>query len=88
MLKHLVLLYLIIVNASGFLLMLVDKHKAKRGTWRIPEKTLMGIAVIGGSVGALLGMHCFRHKTKHIKFTFGIPLILTAQIILAILLLS
>ena len=88
MLKHLVLLYLIIVNAAGFLLMLVDKHKAKRGAWRIPEKTLMGIAVIGGSVGALTGMHCFRHKTKHIKFTFGIPLILTAQIILAILLLS
>lgn len=84
MTEHLVLLYLIIVNAAAFLLMLADKLKAKRGAWRIPETTLMGIAAIGGSVGALAGMYLFRHKTKHIKFTLGIPVILIAQIALVI----
>ena len=84
MTEHLVLLYLIIVNAAAFLLMLADKLKAKRGAWRIPETTLMGIAAIGGSVGALAGMYLFRHKTKHIKFTLGIPVILVGQIALVI----
>ena len=84
MTEHLVLLYLIIVNAAAFLLMLADKLKAKRGAWRIPEATLMGMAAIGGSVGALAGMYLFRHKTKHIKFTLGIPVILIAQIALVI----
>lgn len=84
MTEHLVLLYLIIVNAAAFLLMLADKLKAKRGAWRIPEATLMGMAAIGGSVGALAGMYLFRHKTKHIKFTLGIPVILIGQIALVI----
>ena len=84
MTEHLVLLYLIIVNAAAFLLMLADKLKAKRGAWRIPEATLMGMAAIGGSVGALAGMYLFRHKTKHIKFTLGIPVILVGQIALVI----
>ena len=84
MTEHLVLLYLIIVNAAAFLLMLADKLKAKHGAWRIPEATLMGIAAIGGSVGALAGMYLFRHKTKHIKFTLGIPVILIGQIALVI----
>ena len=84
MTEHLVLLYLIIVNAAAFLLMLADKLKAKSGAWRIPEATLMGIAAIGGSVGALAGMYLFRHKTKHIKFTLGIPVILIGQIALVI----
>ena len=84
MLEHLVLLYLIIINAAGFLLMLADKLKAKRGVWRIPEATLMAIAAMGGSIGSLAGMYCFRHKTRHIKFTLGIPLILIAQILLAL----
>lgn len=84
MLEHLVLLYLIIINAAGFLLMLADKLKAKRGVWRIPEATLMAIAAMGGSLGLLAGMYCFRHKTRHIKFTLGIPLILIAQILLAL----
>lgn len=74
------LLYLLIINAIGFLLMLVDKWKAKNKRWRIPEATLMGVAVIGGSVGSLLGMHMFRHKTRHPKFTLGIPLILALQL--------
>lgn len=80
MTEHSVLLYLIIVNAAACLLMLADKLKAKRGAWRIPEATLMGIAALGGSVGALVGIYLFRHKTRHVKFTVGIPLILIAQI--------
>ena len=88
MTEHLVLLYLIIVNAAAFLLMLVDKLKAKRGAWRIPERTLIGSALIGGSIGALMGMYTFRHKTKHLKFTVGIPVILVAQIVLAIWLIA
>ena len=79
MLTKILLAYLIIINAAAFILMLADKIKAKRGSWRIPEATLMGIAALGGSVGALAGMYTFRHKTKHIKFTLWIPLILVAQ---------
>ena len=78
------LIYLLIINAVGFLLMLVDKRKAKKNRWRIPERTLMLSAALGGSIGALVGMYTFRHKTKHLKFTLGIPAILIAQISLAI----
>lgn len=77
------LLYLLIINAAGFLLMLADKQKAKRGAWRIPEATLMWVAALGGSIGSLAGMYTFRHKTKHPKFTIGIPVILAIQIIAA-----
>lgn len=83
-----VAIYLLIVNALGFLLMLIDKQKAKRNLWRIPEATLMGVAAIGGSIGSLLGMYTFRHKTKHPKFTIGIPVILVLQIALAVWLVS
>lgn len=72
--------YLILINALSFLLMLVDKFKAKKKLWRIPEATLMGFALLGGSVGALLGMYTVRHKTRHPKFTVGIPVILTVQL--------
>ncbi len=75
-----ILFYLLIINAVSFFLMLADKRKAQRNLWRIPEATLMGVAAFGGSIGALLGMYTFRHKTKHLKFTLGIPLILAAQI--------
>lgn len=64
--------------------MLADKYKARKKLWRIPEATLMGVAVIGGSVGALAGMYTFRHKTKHPKFTIGVPLILLMQIAAAL----
>lgn len=74
--------YLLIVNALGFLIMLADKLKAKKKAWRIPEARLMGIAAIGGSIGILAGMYIFRHKTQHPKFTIGVPLILAAQVIL------
>lgn len=74
------LIYLLIINALGFLFMLVDKWKARHNRWRIPEATLMGIAVLGGSIGCLIGMYTFRHKTRHPKFTLGIPLILAVQL--------
>ena len=64
--------------------MLVDKYKARKNRWRIPERTLIGSAFLGGSVGALLGMYTFRHKTRHLKFTLGVPAILIAQIALAV----
>lgn len=77
----LVLLYLLIINALGFALMLVDKHKAKKNRWRIPERTLMTVAFLGGSVGSLIGMYTVRHKTQHPKFTMGIPVILAVQLV-------
>ena len=64
--------------------MFLDKQKAKRGKWRIPEKTLFLLAIIGGSLGTTFGMHMFRHKTKHWYFKFGMPFIMTVQIILMI----
>lgn len=88
MLERLILLYLIIINAAALLLMLADKLKARRGAWRISEATLIGVAAIGGSVGALIGMHLFRHKTRHVKFTIGIPVILALQIMLAVFLIK
>lgn len=74
--------YLTIINAAGFLLMLADKRRARKKLWRIPERTLMTVAALGGSAGSLLGMYLFRHKTRHRKFTVGIPLILCVQAVL------
>lgn len=84
MFPQLLIIYLTLVNAAAFLLMLRDKSKAKKGAWRIPEKTLIGIAVVGGSIGAIAGMNIFRHKTKHAKFYIGLPLILALQIMLGL----
>lgn len=78
------LAYLLIINAVGFVLMLVDKYKARNNLWRIPEATLMTAAVLGGSVGCLIGMYTVRHKTRHVKFTIGIPLILAVQLFLLV----
>ena len=75
-------LYLLLINAVGFILMLIDKYKAKKNLWRIPEATLMLIAALGGSIGSLMGMYTVRHKTKHPKFTIGIPIILVIQILI------
>ncbi|MBQ2784988.1 MAG: DUF1294 domain-containing protein [Oscillospiraceae bacterium] len=80
--------YLILINAAAFLLMLSDKQKARKKKWRIPEKVLIGAAVIGGSLGTLAGMYTFRHKTKHLKFNIGIPVILVLQIVLAVVLMT
>lgn len=77
------LIYLLLINAAGLVLMLTDKIKARKGLWRIPERTLMLTAALGGSVGVHIGMYLFRHKTRHPKFTLGVPAILTAQILLA-----
>ena len=77
-----ILIYLVLINLIGFFAMFLDKQKAKRNKWRIPEKTLFLLAVIGGSLGTTLGMHVFRHKTKHWYFKFGMPMILIIQIVL------
>ena len=77
------LIYLLLINAAGLVLMLTDKIKARKGLWRIPERTLMLTAALGGSVGVHMGMYLFRHKTQHPKFTLGVPAILTVQILLA-----
>lgn len=68
--------YLILINAVACTLMLVDKHKAKRKQWRIPETLLFTAAVVGGSLGSVVGMLCFRHKTRHPLFSVGCPVLL------------
>lgn len=78
--KEILILYLLLINAAAFLLMLIDKWKAKKNLWRISEATLMSTAILGGGIGALLGMYTVRHKTRHLRFTLGIPLILAVQI--------
>lgn len=81
-------IYLLIINALAFLLMLIDKRKARKNLWRIPERTLLGTALIGGSLGAFAGMQIFRHKSKHFRFVIGIPLMLTGHILLLIWLIA
>lgn len=81
----LLLIYLLIINAASWLFMLADKQKAVRNAWRIPEATLLTMAALGGSFGALLGMRMFRHKTLHIKFSLGLPILLAVHTILLIL---
>ena len=71
---------LIVINVITFLVYGIDKWKAKQGSWRISEATLLTLAVIGGSIGALLGMQVWHHKTMHKKFKYGLPLFLLAQI--------
>lgn len=80
------LIYLVLVNAIAFLLMLIDKIKAKKKMWRIPERVLLGVSAIGGSLGGLLGMQLFRHKTKHLQFAIGIPVMLVVHIVLLVVL--
>lgn len=74
--KVLYILYLIAFNAVSLIMMGIDKNAAVKGLYRIPERTLMALAAFGGSLGAMLGMLVFRHKTKHKKFTIGIPLLM------------
>lgn len=74
--------YLLLINAVGFAVMLLDKYLAKNNLWRVPEKSLFGIALFGGSVGCILGMYTVRHKTRHKSFTMGMPAILAVQILL------
>ncbi len=87
MLRYLVC-YLLFINLLALMLMGVDKHRAKRHRWRIPERTLLLTAVLGGSIGGIAGMLLFRHKTKHAKFYIGLPVILGVQIVCAVIILT
>ena len=78
------LVYLAVINLLTFIVYGADKRRARKGKWRVPEKTLFLLPLLGGSIGALLGMRVFRHKTKHWYFVWGIPAILLAQIALAV----
>ena len=78
--------YLLIINASGLLLMHIDKKKAIQNKWRIPEKVLLGTAVLGGSLGCMAGMRLFRHKTKHLTFSLGLPVIFCIQVLIGVFL--
>jgi uncharacterized membrane protein YsdA (DUF1294 family) len=80
------IIYIVFVNIAGFALMGIDKRRAVRYAFRIPEATLFAVAIIGGSLGSILGMQLFRHKTKHWYFKFGMPIILILQIVLFLLL--
>ena len=80
--------YLLAVNITSFLLYGIDKYKAKKGRWRISEATLLLMAVIGGSIGAWVGMRIWHHKTMHKKFKYGIPIIIILQVALAVYLLT
>lgn len=75
------LLYLLLINALAFVLMLADKRRARKNLWRIRESTLFATAIAGGSIGILTGMYAARHKTRHRSFVMGIPLILAVQTI-------
>ena len=82
----LILVYLAVVNLISFTAMGVDKSKARKRSWRIPESTLFVLALIGGSIGSIAGMHLFRHKTRHWYFLYGMPAILIIQVLIIIIL--
>lgn len=82
------ILYLLIINAAAFLLMLIDKRRAQKNLWRVPKKSLFLSAALGGSIGALAGMYTFRHKTRHLSFVIGMPTILAGHILLIIWLIT
>ena len=83
--KEIVIVYLVVINVATFLTYGIDKWKAKKSLWRIREASLLGLAVLGGSIGAWLGMKVWHHKTMHKKFKSGIPLILVVQIVIVLL---
>ena len=85
---YFVALYLTVINLTGFAVMGIDKRKAVRHLWRVRESTLFLIALLGGSIGSILGMHMFRHKTRHWYFVYGMPAILVLQILLAVFILT
>ncbi len=83
---EILLVYLLLINAAGFLLMHADKKKAVQKRWRTPERVLLGVAFLGGSLGAYLAMQLFRHKTKHPRFALGIPMMLAVHTVLLVFL--
>ena len=78
--RMMLIYYLLAVNVLTFIVYGVDKWKARRGRWRVPEATLMGLAALGGSVGAWLAMQLFRHKTQKKKFRYGVPILFVLQL--------
>lgn len=78
------ILYLILINLAAWGLMGADKYRARKHAWRIPERTLFAVALLGGSLGAIVGMYLWHHKTKHWYFVIGMPLILVAQILVCV----
>ena len=86
--EDILLYYLAIINIVAFIVIFIDKQKAIKHKWRIKESTLFLLSILGGSLGTLIGMYTFHHKTKHIKFTLGIPFVLILQIIFIYYLIS
>lgn len=82
MMDKMLCIYLAVMNVAAFVMMGADKRRARKGRWRIPEKALFAAALAGGSVGAILGMQIFRHKTRHWYFVWGMPAILALQLVL------
>ena len=80
--KNLFIIYLILINFFGFIIMFIDKKRAIKNKWRIKEQTLFLVAILGGGLGDLIGMYTFHHKTKHIKFIIGIPTIIILELVL------
>ena len=74
---------IVIINIVTFIIYGIDKYKAKKGKWRIPENSLIGLAIIGGSIGAYIGMRVWHHKTMHLKCKYGIPLMIVIQLVIA-----
>ena len=83
-LLHIVLIYLAVINVVTFFMYGIDKWKAKKSKWRIRESALLGLAVLGGSIGAWLGMKVWHHKTQHKKFKYGVPAIIIVQLALIV----
>ena len=86
--QRIIIIYLLVINIATFFTYGIDKWKAKKSKWRIRETSLLALAVLGGSIGAWLGMKVWHHKTMHKKFQFGIPLIIVVQIALVIWIIS
>ena len=82
--NHIVIYCLLTINALAFIVYGIDKLKARKGRWRIPEATLLLLALVGGSIGAWLGMKVWHHKTMHLKFKYGLPSIILLQLALAV----
>ena len=76
-----ILIYLLVINIFGFFIMWLDKYKAKKGSWRIPEKTLFLVTALGGGIGTIAGMYTFRHKTQKLNFVIGFPFITILEIV-------
>lgn len=85
---NLLILYIIVLSAISFILMGIDKSRAKNNKWRISEKTLLTIAFVGGASGGLIGMYVFRHKTQHPRFSIGFPLLAIIHIVIVSILMS